>query len=145
MIYHWSRLATGLIKSHISTERYPCPSTLLEWLSTHLNKMKVFAGLLRGHRIKQSTVKQDFLVLFLASTMRQYVDLGKSFHLLQCPSSPTGKISTTMYKHSGEMTFKCLSSLEKKQPVQWIKLSQPLAGSLWTTRFTLSSWSPTYS
>lgn len=50
--------------------------------------------------------------------MRQYVDLGKSFHLLQCLSSPTGKISTTMYKQSGEMTFECLSSLEKKQPVQ---------------------------
>jgi len=146
MIYHWSRLATGLIKTCISTERYPCPSVLLEQLSTHLNKIKVFSGLLRGQRIKHSTVKQDFLVLFLASTMRKYVDPGKSFHLLRCLSSPTGKISTTMYKHSGEMTFKSISSLEKKQPLQWIKrVSAHCQQLTLTTRFSLPSWSLTYS
>lgn len=136
MIYHWSRLATGLIRTCISAERYPCPSVLLQGLSTHLNKIKVFAGLLWGQRIKHSTVKQDFSLLFAASAMHMYADPGKSLHLLQCLSSPTGKISTTMYKHTGEMTFECQSSLQTKQnqknyktkSLQWIKsILAPLA------------------
>ena len=34
-----------------------------------------------------------------------YVDLGKSFHLLQCLSFPTGKISTTTYECIGKNDF----------------------------------------
>jgi len=34
-----------------------------------------------------------------------YVDLGKSFHLLQCLSFPTGKISTTTYEYVGKNDF----------------------------------------